>query len=178
MSDSIIYGKYVVTKVIDKHSARVLHNSAIYQKDGIIVEIGAKGEILQRHPNTPIWGSENSLVIPGLINAHDHLGMSGIQLGIPYLPLELNGLARFGSRTLDPYLEHSYAACLMLESGTTTVQMMYTPGRGITPIDEITTGTVIRAYMDAGMRIVYAPNLQDQNSLVAGPRGGCGLVVV
>ncbi len=172
MNDSIVYGKYVVTKVIDKNSAQVLYNSAIYQKNGIIVEIGTKEEILQRHPNTPIWGSENSLVIPGLINAHDHLGMSGIQLGIPYLPLELNGLARFGSRTLDPYLEHSYAACLMLESGTTSVQMMYTPGRGITPIDEITTGKVIRAYMDAGMRIVYAPNLQDQNSLVAGPRGG------
>ena len=75
MSDSIVYGKYVVTKIIDKHSAQVLYNSAIYQKNGIIVEIGTKEEILQRHPNAPIWGSEDSLVIPGLINAHDHLGM-------------------------------------------------------------------------------------------------------
>ena len=167
MNDSIIFGKYLVAKIQDKHSAEVLHDSAIYQKDGMVIEIGNKDEIFQKYPNAPIIGSSNSLVMPGLINAHDHLGMSGIQMGIPYLPLELNGLARFGSRMLDPYLEHSFAACLMLESGTTAIQMMYTPGRGVTPIDEISTEKVIRAYMDAGMRIAYAPNLQDQNSLVS-----------
>ena len=172
MNSSIIFGKYLVAKIHGKYSAEVLLDSAIYQKDGMVIEIGNKDEIFRKYPNTPRIGSSNSLVMPGLINAHDHLGMSGIQMGIPYLPLELNGLARFGSRMLDPYLEHSFAACLMLESGTTAIQMMYTPGRGETPIDEISTEKVIRAYMDAGMRISYAPNLQDQNSLVAGPRGG------
>ena len=93
-------------------------------------------------------------------------------MGIPYLPLELNGLARLGARSLDPYLEHLYGAVQMLESGTTTVQMMYTPGRGVAPIDEESTSKVIKAYQDAGMRLCYAANLQDQNSLVAGPRGG------
>ena len=172
MPSSLIRGKYVVAKVTGSESAVVIHNGAVYQEDGRIVEVGPYQGLKEKYPQAQGIGSPEHLVMPGLINDHDHLGISGIQMGIPYLPLELNGLARIGARSLDPYLEHLYGAVQMLESGTTTVQIMYTPGRGVSPIDEESTRKVISAYQDAGMRLCYAPNLQDQNSLVASPRGG------
>ena len=134
--------------------------------------MGEYQQLKEKHPSAETVGSPNHIVMPGLVNSHDHIGISGVQLGIPYPPLELNGLTRIGIRSVDPYLEHLHGAIQMLESGTTTVQIMYTPGRGVAPIDEESTQKVIKAYQDAGVRLCYAPNLQDQNSLVASPRGG------
>ncbi|MCZ6867577.1 MAG: amidohydrolase family protein [Chloroflexi bacterium] len=172
MSASIVHGKYVISKVDGPTSAVVIRNGAVYQESGRIVEVGVYQQLKEKHPLAETVGSPDHIVMPGLVNSHDHIGISGVQLGIPYPPLELNGLARIGIRSVDPYLEHLHGAIQMLESGTTTVQIMYTPGRGVAPIDEESTQKVIKAYQDAGVRLCYAPNLQDQNSLVASPRGG------
>ncbi|MEE9262539.1 MAG: amidohydrolase family protein [Dehalococcoidia bacterium] len=172
MASSLVRGKYVICKVTGPDSADVVTDGAVYQEDGKIVEVGAYEELKVRHPSVEVIGSPGHVVIPGLVNDHDHVGFSSIQLGVPHAPLELSGLGRIGARQLDPYLEHLHGAIQMLETGTTTVQIMYTPGRGVAPIDPVATDKVIRAYQDAGVRLSYAPNLQDQNSMVASPRGG------
>ena len=172
MDSSLIRGKYVVIKVTGTDSARMLVDGAIYQENGEIVDVGAYEELKAKHPSAQVIGSSEHVVIPGLVNDHDHVGFSSIQLGVPHAPLELSGLGRIGARQLDPYLEHLNGAIQMLETGTTTVQIMYTPGRGAAPIDSESTGKVIKAYQDAGVRLSYAPNLQDQNSMVASPQGG------
>ncbi len=172
MNSLLVRGKYVITKVVGRDEAEIITDGAVYQEDGCIVEVGDYRSLREGHPSAEVVGSADHVVIPGLVNDHDHVGFSAIQLGVPHAPLELSGIGRIGSRQLDPYLEHLHGAIDMLETGTTTVQMMYTPGRGTAPIDEETTDKVIRAYQDAGVRLSYAPNLQDQNSMIAGPRGG------
>jgi cytosine/adenosine deaminase-related metal-dependent hydrolase len=172
VSSSLIRGKYVILKVTGKFSADVISDGCIYQENGLIQEIGPYQDLHQRYPSVEVIGGNKFLIFPGLVNDHDHIGMSSIQLGIAHTNLELTGLQRIGSRTLDPYLEHLHGAVQMIESGTTTVQIMYTPGRGLAPIDDESTDKVIRAYQDVGVRLCYAPILQDQNSMVGGPRGG------
>jgi len=172
VSSSLLRGKYIISKVTGKFSADIIRDGCIYQENGLIQEIGLYRDLHQRYPSVEVIGGDKFLVFPGLVNDHDHIGISSLQLGVSHTNLELTGLGRIGSRTLDPYLEHLYGAIQMIESGTTTVQIMYTPGRGVAPIDEESTDKVIRAYQDVGVRLCYAPILQDQNSMVGGPRGG------
>ena len=94
------------------------------------------------------------------------------QLGAPDLPLELWSLARIGARYVDPYLDQLCGAVQMIESGTTTVQAIHSAGRGYRAISSEVADKVVKAYQDSGMRVSYAPSLADQNSMVAGPRGG------
>jgi cytosine/adenosine deaminase-related metal-dependent hydrolase len=108
--------------------------------------------------------------MPGLINSHYHTGVSFFQLGQPDKAMESFSLA--GPWDLDPYLEHLYGAVQMLESGTTTVQVIYDPGRGFPPIIPHHTDKVIKAYLDAGIRLAFAPEVVNQNTTVAGVRGG------
>ena len=169
MSSLLVRGKYVICKVVGPDDALIITDGAVYQEGGRIVEVGDFQSLKENHPFAERIGSSDHVVIPGLVNDHDHVGFSAIQLGVPHAPLEISGIGRIGSRQLDPYLEHLHGAIDMLETGTTTVQIMYTPGRGTAPIDEVSTDKVIRAYQDAGVRLSYAPNLQDQNSMIAGP---------
>ena len=83
-------------------------------------------------------------------------------------------LARIGARYVDPYLDQLYGAIQMIESGTTTVQAIHSPGRGYRPVDLQVADKVVKAYQDSGMRVSYAPSIADQNSMVAGARGGEG----
>lgn len=172
MNSLLVRGKYVITKVVGNDDAEIVTDGAVYEEDGCIVEVGDYRSLRDKHPSAEVVGSSDHVVIPGLVNDHDHVGFSAIQLGAGHAPLELSGIGRIGARQLDPYLEHLHGAIDMLETGTTTVQIMYTPGRGTAPMDEVSTDKVIRAYQDAGVRLSYAPNLQDQNSMIAGPRGG------
>lgn len=171
MAPTLIRGKYIICKVTGADSADIVTDGAVYQESGIIIEIGAYNKLKSKYPKAEVIGSSGHLVMPGLINAHDHMGMSRFQLGVPHRPLELSSGRGLGARDVDPYLDHLWGAIQMIESGTTTVQIMYTPGRGIAPIDADATDKVVRAYRDAGMRLVYAPILQDQNTMVGGPRG-------
>ena len=52
---------------------QVLKNAAIKIEGDRIKEIGTKEELTLSNPEASIIGSENFLVIPGLINAHQHL---------------------------------------------------------------------------------------------------------
>jgi len=52
---------------------QVLKDAAIKIVEDRIIEIGAKEEIMVSNPGASIIGSENFMVIPGLINAHQHL---------------------------------------------------------------------------------------------------------
>ena len=60
----------------------------------------------------------------------------------------------------------------MIETGTTTVQAIHSPGRGYGPVSLEIADKVVSAYQASGMRVSYAPSVVDQNSMVAGPGGG------
>ena len=172
MASSLVRGKYIICKITGVASAEVVSDGAVFQRDGEIVEVGSYEDLKARHPSEEVIGSPNYVVMPGLVNQHFHVGVTPFQLGVPDMPLELWMLRRMGARNVDPYLDQLYGAIQMIESGTTTVQALHSPGRGYSPVDMEVADKVLKAYQDSGMRVSYAPMIADQNSLVSGPDGG------
>jgi 5-methylthioadenosine/S-adenosylhomocysteine deaminase len=172
MATSLVRGKYVIWKITGLSTAQVVSDGAVLQRDGAIIEVGDYQELRNRNPEVEVIGSARHVVMPGLVNDHFHVGLTPFQLGAPDLPLELWSLARIGTRYVDPYLDQLYGVVQMLESGTTTVQAIHSPGRGYPPVSLEVADKVVRAFLDAGMRVSYAPSVADQNSMVAGARGG------
>ena len=172
MTLSLVRGKHVVCKVTGPDSAEVVSDGAVLQRDGQIEAVGDYRELSRQHPDAEVIGSGNHIVMPGLVNDHFHVGLTPFQMGAPDLPLELWSLARIGVRAIDPYLDQLYGAVQMIETGTTMVQAIHSPGRGYGPVSLEIADRVVSAYQASGMRVSYAPSVVDQNSMVAGSGGG------
>jgi cytosine/adenosine deaminase-related metal-dependent hydrolase len=145
-----------------------LENGAIFQRDGIVEDIGAYSAILAAHPDAPVVGSDRSIVLPGFINGHHHVGLTPTQLGSPDLPLELWLIHRLRARYVDPYLDTLYSAFEMLASGVTTVQHIRAGTIGSIQQSEAAAREILRAYQDVGMRVSLSFSVRDQNRLVYG----------
>ena len=172
MTLSLIRGKHVVCKITGPHSAEVVSDGAVLQRDGVIEAVGDYRELSRQHPEAEVIGSGNHIVMPGLVNDHFHVGLTPFQMGAPDLPLEMWSLHRIGVRMIDPYLDQLYGAVQMIETGTTAVQAIHSPGRGYGPVSMEIADKVVSAYQASGMRVSYAPSVVDQNSMVAGAGGG------
>ncbi len=165
MPSSLIRGRYVVARVTGRDAAEVLENSAVFQRDGVIVDIGPYETLRERHRADEILGSSDHVVLPGFVNAHHHVGLTPFQLGSPDYPLELWFASRLGARAVDPYLDTLYAAFEMLESGITTVQHLH--GWRGAPVARVREAAdrILEAYAAVGMRVSYSYMLRDQNRL-------------
>ncbi len=172
MTLTLVRGKYVVCKVTGSDSAIVVTDGGVLANNGAIEAIGDYQELSEQNPDAELIGSTHHLVMPGLVNDHFHVGLTPFQMGAPDLPLEMWSLARIGTRIIDPYLDQLYGAIQMIETGTTTVQAIHSPGRGYGPVSMEIADKVVSAYQTSGMRVSYAPSVVDQNSMVAGPGGG------
>ena len=161
MTSTLVRGKYVVRKITGPDSADVVSDGAVFQRDGEIVEVGRYEDLKNRDPEAEVIGSPHYVVMPGLVNDHFHVGLTPFQLGAPDLPLEMWSLARIGTRLIDPYLDQLYGAVQMIESGSTTVQAIHSPGRGYGPVSMEIADKVVKAYQDSGMRVSYAPSIAD-----------------
>jgi 5-methylthioadenosine/S-adenosylhomocysteine deaminase len=168
MQARLVYGRALITGVVDPDVAAVIEDGAIYAEDGRIVEIGTHADLKARWPEAAESGSSRWVLLPGLVNAHHHGGLTPLQLGSPDHPLELWFASRLGARRPDLYLDTLHSAFEMIESGVTTVQHLHgwVPG-GLARIGEAAE-TVIRAYSDVGMRVSYSFAVRDQNRLVYG----------
>jgi len=166
MSSSIVRGRHVVTRVIDRERVEIIDDGAVLQRDGLVVATGRFEEIRARAPEVEVVGSPDHVVLPGFVNAHHHVGLTPLQLGAPDLPLELWLPARLAARSVDPYLDTLYSAFEMVESGVTTVQHLHEPLRG--PLDDVFASVceTIRAYQSIGMRVSQANLMRDQNRMV------------
>ena len=116
MASSLIRGKYVVSRVIDDNSSQIIDDGAVFQRDGEIVEVGRYDDVKARHDPDEVIGSGNDVVLPGLINAHHHTGLTPFQMGVLDLPLEPWITARMRMRAVDSYLDTLYCAMQMIES--------------------------------------------------------------
>ena len=166
MPSSLIRGRYVVCGVTNRHQANVIEDGAIFQRDGVIVDIGVHGEIKKKYEPDEVIGSPDDVVIPGLVNSHHHVGLTPIQLGSRDYALELWLATRIAGRVVDPYLDTLYSAFEMIESGVTAVQhlQVWAP-RPLKNIESV-IGRVLEAYGDIGMRVSFSYALRDQNRLV------------
>ena len=166
MAATLIRSRSLITHVIDRHSWNEIEGGAVLQEDGVIKAVGRFDELSRQHPDLPVIGGENDILLPGFVNGHHHVGLTPVQLGSPDMPLELWFVTRMVSRNLNLYLDTLYSAFEMIASGVTTVQHIHgwVPG-GLKQV-EAGANEVIRAYRDIGMRVSYSHAVRNQNRLV------------
>ena len=163
MASTLVRGKYVISHATGRDSVAVIENGAVVQRDGRIVAIGPYPELARRHETDEVLGSPDHVVLPGLVNAHHHIGLTPVQRGILDQPLELWWVTTPAGREVDPYLDTLYGAFEMIESGVTTVQHIYGWPRGDVGEAAAIIDRVLKAYDDVGMRVSFALALRDQN---------------
>lgn len=166
MSLSLIRGRSVITHAIDRNSWNEITGGAVLQDYGIITAVGSFTDLSAEHPDVPVIGSGNEIVLPGFVNGHHHVGLTPFQLGSPDMPLELWFVTRMVSRNLNLYLDTLYSAFEMIASGVTTVQHIHGWVPGNLATVEYGSNEVIRAYQDIGMRVSYSFAVRNQNRLV------------
>ena len=167
MPSSLVRGRYVVCGVIDKDSSRIIEDGAVFQRDGEIIDVGPYSDLSSRHSPDEEIGSSDFLVIPGLVNAHHHDGLTPFQLGSLDYPLETWIQSMTVSRDVDPYLDTLYCAIQMIESGITSV--MHNHGLYDLPADAglyEASSRVVQAYEDSGMRVAFSVLHGNQNQTV------------
>jgi cytosine/adenosine deaminase-related metal-dependent hydrolase len=166
MPASLIRSRALFTHAIDRTRWNEIADGALVQEDGLVTEIGTYADLSRKHPNLPVIGSGDDIVLPGFVNGHHHVGLTPMQLGSPDMPLELWFVTRMVSRNLNFYLDTLYSAFEMIGSGVTTVQHLHgwLPGK----LAQVDAGAdeIIRAYEDIGMRVSYSFAVRDQNRLV------------
>ena len=151
----------------DDDDAPILHRDA-----ALLIDAGRVAANLPRAaarraaPAATTLGGRGRMVIPGLINAHHHVGTTPLQLGSPDHPLELWFASRLGLRDVDLRLDTLYSAFEMIASGVTTVQHLHSRAPGDAEQVVAAGRTVLGAYRDIGMRASYSMALRDQNRLV------------
>ncbi len=130
--------------------------------------MGPWAELRERFPDVEVMGSEQHVVIPGLINAHHHSnGATSIQQGISDRLLEPWLLTLAARRRADPYLSTLLSAARLLRSGVTSVVDMHS-GHGTPEAFEQTVRRALRGYDEAGMRVAFAIGMTEQSHLVWG----------
>ena len=76
MASSLIRSKRHVPKHARPHRWNEITDGAVLQEDGTIVEIGTYPELSRKHPNVPVVGSGNEVMLPGFVNGHHHVGLT------------------------------------------------------------------------------------------------------
>lgn len=130
-----------------------------------IVAAGPRNELHAAYPAAPLSGGESYVMLPALVNSHDHgRGLGTLPLGVrdDLLELWLPGL--WAQPPLDPYLAALYDGLLLLRAGVGTVAHSHNP-RDWQQLD-VEAAATIRGYRDAGLRVAFHPPLVDQNPLV------------
>ena len=166
MPTSLIRGKYVICRAgADAASSTVLTDGAVYQRDGVIEEVGDYATLKSSYQPDEEIGGPNHVVFPGLVNAHHHgRGVTTFQMGACDDSLETWILSGWGRRPCDHYLMTLYTALQMMESGTTTVMYNHpqTPVSGL----EDDVEQILKGFADAGMRTAFSVYFRERNQLV------------
>lgn len=135
----------------------LLADAAISHADGLITEIEAG-------LSSP---SGRRLIIPALVNAHDHARPSMTSFGAANLPLETWILRSAFGTPPDPYLAAAVSLARTARAGCGAMMVHYTRPSGAMPMVE-EAKAVARAAGDVGIRLAFALAVRDQNPLVYG----------
>ncbi len=135
--------------------------ASITYADGLITEVST-GAVTS--PQT------NHLVIPALVNAHDHARPSMTSFGASGMPLESWILRSAFGTPPDAYLAAAVSLARSARAGCGSAMIHYTRPSGRLPIvdEAIAIG---RAAGDVGIRLAFALAVRDQNPLIYGDSG-------
>lgn len=165
MASSLIRGRYLLSALENRGPLHTLYDTAIYQEDGLIKDVGPYSDLRAKYSPDEEIGGPDYAIIPGLVNSHHHgRGVTTLQMGTCDDCLEMWILAGWGRRPYDHYLMTLYTAMNMLESGTTTV--MYNHPQTAAATLKADVDAVLRGFLDAGMRVAFSSYLRNQNRVV------------
>lgn len=166
MTETLILADHLVTGFAQNGQAEVMQDAAVVVQGDRILDIGPADRLRRLHPDATVLGGRHRFVMPGLVNAHHHVGLTPFQLGARDQPLELWFPERLCMRNVDPRLDTLYAAFEMIASGVTTVQHLHSRAPGDTAAVVARADTIIQAYADIGMRVSYSFAMRDQNRMI------------
>jgi 5-methylthioadenosine/S-adenosylhomocysteine deaminase len=166
MTRTLVVADRIITGIGPDGSPEIVEDGAIVVEDGKIVAIGPAADLRRANPAIPQVGGSGRVAMPGLINAHHHVGVTPFQLGARDQPLELWFAERLTMRDVDPRLDTLYSAFEMIASGVTTVQHLHSRAPGTQDDVVARAGAILGAYRDLGMRVSYSFALRDQNRMI------------
>lgn len=166
MTRHLVVADHIITGFDASGVAQIVEEGAILIDGDRVAGIGAAKALRLAHPDLPETGGAGYVAIPGLINAHHHVGLTPFQMGARDQPLELWFPERLAMRDVSPRLDTLYSAFEMIASGVTTVQHLHSRAPGDTDAVLTRADTIIGAYRELGMRASYSFALRDQNRMI------------
>jgi cytosine/adenosine deaminase-related metal-dependent hydrolase len=166
MNSCLVIADRIVTGFTADGSPEILEGAAILVEGETIAAIGPATALRRDRPHVPEIGGRGRVAIPGLVNAHHHVGLTPFQLGARDQPLELWFAERLAMRDVDPRLDTLFSAFEMIASGVTTVQHLHSRAPGDTDAVLARADAIIGAYVELGMRASYSFALRDQNRMI------------
>src|SRR5258707_9513307 len=132
--------------------------------------IARVGQNLAADSRTEIIDAAGKLVVPGFVNAHYHshdVMARGLFEEMPFDIWTLHSNpSNYGPRSLEEVRLRTLAgAAESLRNGITTIQDFLT----VVPQDEAVVDTVLSAYEEAGIRVVFAIAARDRAALDIAP---------
>lgn len=162
MAHLLVRGKYLLNPAEPGAETQVLQDAAVAVERNTIVAVGEYRILKQQYPTHREVGSNNHLLMPGLVNAHHHgWGLSSVQQGKLDTVLEpwIYDLTMLPSPT-NVYLDTLYSSIKLLESGVTTVLHSHYC-RTSNYEDEV--NSTLRAYDTSGQRVALALEVLNQH---------------
>ncbi len=162
--DLLVRGQHVITDAADG-DAGVLSDGAVLVSGSRIAAVGDWRRLRRRHADARVVGNGKQLLMPGLVDAHSHgRALSPIQKGVLNDYLENNLLDWAFMPLFEPELTAALGAWRHLRSGCTTIHHMGFDTDG--PQARGRCETAIRTYLDAGIRLAFAPGVRNIDKLV------------
>ena len=158
----LVRGGYVFTDATLGEKG-VLQNAAVLVEGDRIVAVEDYETLRTRYPDAKTIGGEDHIVMPGIIDAHDHgRGLSFLQLGAGYDFLE-NALMDWPSvASISPELNAKMDAWRHLRSGCTTFH--HNEGGMVNDKEAYNKfSTVLKTYRSVGVRAAFSPGIRDIN---------------
>jgi cytosine/adenosine deaminase-related metal-dependent hydrolase len=140
-------------------------DAAVAVEGARITAAGAFATLRAQYPDAAVSGDASLLLLPGLINSHDHgRALGTVALGVPdsFLEVWLTSLGTLP--VIPPELAAAYEGWQLIRGGVTATAHSHNPAAWETLFDEL-PGT-LAGYAQAGVRVALHPPIIDQNRLV------------
>ena len=160
MNGTIYWGRFLLPfdddlSVLDRGAVHVTGGA------GIIDDLGPLEEVRARHPAAEEIGGANRLVVPGLVDAHQHgRALSPADQGCLDETLELWLAQQRAVARPDPVLSAQVAAIRSLLDGVTTIMHPHLSPKPAHAIEE--SIAVVGAYRSVGIRASFGLDLRDR----------------
>lgn len=158
--DAVIYhGRYLAT--LDGSRPPVEPESGVLVERGRVTAIDTLAELSRRAPGAALVGGRDYVVLPGLVDAHQHgRAITPAASGVLDEPLETWLLEQRGRPRPEPYLAARVAGIRLLLAGVTTAAHPHIAPAG-DAFAEHTLATA-RGLRDAGLRVSFGIDVKDR----------------